>query len=375
MKQILLPTDFSNISKNAARYALEMLGNEVYEREVEFTLFHAHFYVPPTMSPGTIPATTNDQLIESKKRSLEKHLEELRLSYPDQIIHSDLTSGKVVSEISSYVAKKSIDLVVLGSHPKSGMDRWVEGLNAYDISKETVCPVLVIPEDVTYSPLKKILFATDFNNLNDLSTLNPLRELVKSLEPEFMMLHIYSEKETSHDDKHKMNEALSTYFDSERYRHYFLEHNEPIEGIEEFAGGYQADLLALIGRERGFFRSLFHKSVTKRFIIHSKLPLFILSSTQSEPTTESTKPINERVREQVKGWKGDIEALKVQLHLGKKEAQDELDDQRQKARERLHKLQSKLSDIGEVSEDKWENFRKEMSEAISHMKKAFVGKK
>lgn len=375
MKQILLPTDFSSISNNAAKYALEMFGNEVYEREVEFTLFHAHLYVSPTMSSGMIPATSSEKLMESKKLSLDSQLEELRSAYPNQTIKAELTTGSVVSEISSYVEKESIDLVVLGSHPKSGIDRWVEGLNAYDISKDTACPVLVIPEDVRFTLLKKILFATDFRNLHDLSILESLRDVVKTHETEFMMLHIYAEKETSSDDKHKMNEALNKFFHSDRYRHYFLEHDDPVEGIEEFVTGYQADLLALVAQERGFLKSLFHKSVTKQMIIHSRLPLFILNATIKVPVTEKKKSVQERMREQVKDWKGDIDALYVQLHLGKKEAKDELDEKRQNAREKLHKLKERLNEVGEVSEDKWENFRKEMSDALGHMKKAFVGKK
>ena len=302
MKKILLPTDFSSISKNAAMYALEMFGKEVYNGEVEFILFHAHYYIPPTATPGGLPVMTDSEVLATKKQTFKKEIADLRALFPAQTIRKELLVGEVTSTITRFVQSESIDLAVVGSYPKSGFERWVEGLNAYDISKEAGCPVLVIPDGIKYHSPKKILFATDFRNLKDSDILQPLQETVKVLEPEFMMLHIYSEKSTTFKEKEMMNWALNMYFNTEKYNYHFLEHDDPTEGIEEFVSGYDADMLALVGQDRGFFESLFHKSVTKQMIIHSRIPLFILNNAYDEEEGQAEK------------WKSDKESMQVQIN-------------------------------------------------------------
>ena len=274
MTHILLPTDFSEFSHNAIKYALEMYGKT--QKKANFTLFHVHQIAAPMPAVGSVPVSAEPRLLEASKKRLIKECAEWQHKYPKLTINDYFTSGDVANEIHAYVKDHPTDLVVVASHKKSGLDRWIEGLNAYDIAKEAGCSVLVIPDTVIYNPLKKIVFATDFRNLGDFHILDPLREIVKQSETRFLMLHIYSEKKTSPHDRYMMNSILNDYFDSRQYNYYFLEHNDPAEGIEEFVQGYRADMLALVSQERGFFDKLFHKSVTKQMIIHSELPLLIL---------------------------------------------------------------------------------------------------
>ena len=275
MTHILLPTDFSEFSRNAIRYALEMFGKT--NENATFTLLHVHQIAAPMPAVGSVPVSAEPRLLEAAKKRLLKESVEWQEKYPNLTINDYFTSGDVANEIESYVEDHPTDLVVVASHRKSGLDRWIEGLNAYDIAREAGCSVLVIPDTVIYNPLRRIVFATDFRNLGDFKILDPLREIVKKTETKFLMLHIYSEKKTSPHDRYIMNDILDDYFDSDNYCYYFLEHKDPAEGIEEFVTGYEADMLALVSQEHGFFENLFHKSVTKQMIIHSELPLLILN--------------------------------------------------------------------------------------------------
>lgn len=347
----------------------------MYSEDVNFILFHAYHYIEPTPSISSVPVMSKTKLFDTKREAFDEEIAVLQEDYPQYSIEGKFRLGRVLPEIAKYVEEEHIDLIVCGYRAKSNLMQWVEGLNAYEIAKEATVPVLIIPKDAECQIPRKVVFATDFGNLENLNILDELRNMVRKFEPNFMTLHVYSEKDTAEEDREKMNEMLTKYFNTNTYKHYFLELDDPVKGIEEFIVGYNADMLALVGKDRKFFDKLFHKSVTKQLIIDTHIPVLILNYPKIEIEKDEKAALKVRVREQLREWKADIEALNVQLNLGKTEAKEGWSDQKVKAKERLEVVKSRLGEAEGVAEDKWDHFKEEMGEALGHIKKAFVGKK
>ncbi|MBK8490135.1 MAG: universal stress protein [Saprospirales bacterium] len=281
MKKILLPTDFSTYSKVAIQYALELFGKEVYPEEATFVLMHA-------FSPDSAPILSSSPYVYASPihrrdvvRNAEKTLAgvcaEYRQQYPKQTIKERLIEGNPAEAILYMAQEEEVDLIVMGTMGMGVLERAVLGSVALGVSRDAHCPVLIVPGEAKFKRPQKLVFATDFRNLEDLHMLDPLRDLVDVFEPHFMLLHIYTEMDTSAEEKTRMNHILQDYFDTGAYSHFFLKRHDPVEGVEEFVEGFDVDLLALVGQERGFFEKLFHKSLTRNMVIHSEIPVFILN--------------------------------------------------------------------------------------------------
>ncbi len=162
IKNILLATDFSEVSNSALTYACNLArsyGSKVFVTHV----VPPEPYLAVPMDP--IPIDLNVFWNREKQNMAEfvcaKALEEI----PHQDI---LQRGELWDVISTIIDRERIDLVVAGTHGRKGLRRVVLGSVAEKIYRQAKCPVLSVrPETAgcctTAWELKRILFATDFS--------------------------------------------------------------------------------------------------------------------------------------------------------------------------------------------------------------------
>ena len=55
-----------------------------------------------------------------------------------------------------------------------------------------------------------------------------------------------------------------------------IEHDDVEVGIEVFAKDFHIDLIILLAKDYGLIGNIFHKSQSKKMIMHPKMPLMIL---------------------------------------------------------------------------------------------------
>jgi nucleotide-binding universal stress UspA family protein len=275
MKKILLPTDYSDNADVAIDYAFQLF-ERLGDREVEFFLLHA-FQLPTSLPVyGQIPAPGVLTPVDVESRRLDDCRRDWSAKYPGWKIKDILLVGPVFSAIEDVTREQGIDLVVMGTKGAGGMKEVLLGSNASRVAKSLSCPVLIVPAKAKLQSLERVVFATDFNNLDNLNVLNPLQAIVRAFQPHFLTLHILPGGQTPDKDKERMNRILYTYFDTLKYSHHFLEGNDPRKAIEAFVAERRADWLVLVRQDRNFFESLFHRSVIRKMAMHANIPLLAL---------------------------------------------------------------------------------------------------
>jgi len=134
--RILLPTDFSAPSERAAAYALQLAKRDKAVLQVvhvvDINKDIAAFFV----SAGA------EFLVEEAERSLGKFVSRLK-GYKN--ITAEVLTGVPHQQIVSYAKKKKSDLVVIGSHGKGMVGRFLVGSNTERVLRKAGCPVLVVP--------------------------------------------------------------------------------------------------------------------------------------------------------------------------------------------------------------------------------------
>ena len=140
-KNILVPFDLSSQSTRAFKMALDIAKK--YDSKItlltciEGDAWHHKYY----------DARADSELIKKQKKVSKKHLEDLEsLASKNNVSISSsiITSKSVVNDIVTFAKSRKHDLVVIGSHGRTGLDKLLLGSIANGVSQRIRCPVLIV---------------------------------------------------------------------------------------------------------------------------------------------------------------------------------------------------------------------------------------
>jgi nucleotide-binding universal stress UspA family protein len=153
-KNILFLTDFTEASQAALSYALG------FARHYGAQLYPAH-----ACDPVILTETTSSDIIDKVVENSQKELEKLA-AYNKMTGPALFTRGSVESALPHWIEEHGIDLVVVGTHGRRGLQRFLLGSTAEFIFRNATCPVLTVGPHVALRPYNgftadHILFPTD----------------------------------------------------------------------------------------------------------------------------------------------------------------------------------------------------------------------
>ncbi|MBN9519621.1 universal stress protein [bacterium] len=126
VRKILYPTDFSSYSNQAYFHAVGLAET-----------YRASLTVVYVVTPGSPEATRG-------RAFWLDQLEQVRPTNPSIAVHHALLEGDPAGEIARYAADAGIDVIVIGTHGRTGVDRLVMGSVAERVMREAPCSVLVV---------------------------------------------------------------------------------------------------------------------------------------------------------------------------------------------------------------------------------------
>lgn len=141
IRRILFATDFSEGSSLALPYAADLA------RQYEAKLFLVHVIYDVAKSAGWyVPHVSIDEIYNDMEKSARAELEK---SFVDEMrglrdVERVVLKGIPYEEISKFAREKKIDLVVLGTHGRRGIDRMLFGSTAEQVVRNAPCPVLSV---------------------------------------------------------------------------------------------------------------------------------------------------------------------------------------------------------------------------------------
>ena len=147
LRHILHPTDFSEYSEQALKYACCLATQCGAELHLINIVHDAGLISPPIA--GFIPPDYYEQQI--------KHATEELASLPDKVINHtgsvtrNVCEGIPFVEIIRYAKENAIDMIVMGTHGYSGLKHLMIGSVAENVVRKAPCPVLTVrPEQHTF---------------------------------------------------------------------------------------------------------------------------------------------------------------------------------------------------------------------------------
>lgn len=141
LQKILLPTDFSNYSAAATKYACELATKFDAELHLLHTL-EIHLSSMPGFGMG-LPLT--NYIEESRAAAEESIADVLDPNWAaGRTVIRTVVEGSPKVEIVQYARQQNIDLIVLATHGRTGLSHIIMGSVAETVVRSAPCPVLTV---------------------------------------------------------------------------------------------------------------------------------------------------------------------------------------------------------------------------------------
>jgi nucleotide-binding universal stress UspA family protein len=268
MKTWLLPIDFSETSKNAARYAVA-LANET--PDVKLVLYHV-FGKIAAGSDGTPLDLSNTTRKDIAEIAMNNLISELAHSSPIEVVAEE---GESLTEnLARYVRHNGADLVVMGLTGASRIEQLLMGTNALNMAHAAVCPVLIVPPQASYSPVKNILFATDMKNVKQTTPVKALRSVLSVFNAKLHVVNVDADHYVELTEEYKQERAhMDALLDGFNPDYFFVRFNDFLDAVQTFVEDKKIDIIITVPRKHSFLSSLFKPSHTRKLLYHTHVPL------------------------------------------------------------------------------------------------------
>ncbi len=140
-KNILVPFDLSSPANHAFKVALDIA--QKYDSKI--TLITC--VVEDTWHHKFYDSRIYSELLKKKSKIAKKYMEKLEAIANKAGVNIKLQilrSTSVVKDITTFAKSKKMDLIVMSSHGRTGLDKLILGSVANGVIQRTRCPVLLI---------------------------------------------------------------------------------------------------------------------------------------------------------------------------------------------------------------------------------------
>ncbi|HEX4373609.1 MAG TPA: universal stress protein, partial [Puia sp.] len=175
MNNFLVPTDFSETSKNAARFAAN-LANVVPDTQLilfnVFDTIEAGSDATPLQSDDATRKAIMELALESVKTELSAITSAPMKSVVEEKHH-------FVDTLDRYIRHNSIQLVVMGITGGSKLEQVFVGSNTLSLIERQVAPVMIVPPNAQFKGAKNIMLISDFKDVDKTIPLHDLKNVLK----------------------------------------------------------------------------------------------------------------------------------------------------------------------------------------------------
>ncbi|WP_088324598.1 universal stress protein [Polaribacter tangerinus] len=260
MKHILVPIGATESAQKTLQYAIDF-ASEINAKVYVFRAYNVK------AKAGTI---INIDSIIARETSL--YLRAIVSACNTKNVDIKLISvkGGVVDSVHHIVDEIGVDLIIVGAKNNTIKEELFLGKTAGKLVKQTNIPLLVIPENYEYQPIKNVLMAFKSGVVKSKTVLNPLKYFVNNFGALVHLLLVKTPNYTEDDLVLDANlENLKTTLT-------VSENATTFQGVLEHVKTQNPDMICVYRRKRGFFNKLWEKNTILKEEFYSNVPLLVL---------------------------------------------------------------------------------------------------
>ncbi len=278
MKNILVPTDFSQAARDAFQFALELAelqGGKVKavhiyhpEFDPESNWLNSSFMDGVAFAKDRLNAFVKEQRQNATAGHVDVEVE----------VEQEVITGFAVDEILALSKRKDVDLIVMGSTGERGFLEKMFGSVSTNVTQRADCPVMLVPQGVHFRGFNHIMYASNYEAA-ERPTIHKLVDVTNTFHSNIHFVHVAEEgdSKTYQEIESRLFKVL---FNGSEPSFAFnltkIEGHTVVDGLNDYAMKHNIDLVVMVSPHRNFWEQLFHKSVTKAMTLNTKLPILVL---------------------------------------------------------------------------------------------------
>ncbi len=272
VKNIVVPTDFSDTAEAAIRHATNIA--KVYGAEIHLVhvleAYTANVNIPEFREVDAVIVN----LFEKVEQKLQGYGE--RLSMETGIkVSTHAATGGIKAKVVAYAKSINADLIITGTHGASGAKEFFMGSNSYRIVSESPCPVLSVNHKETSLNYNKIVLPID-NSPASRQKVMRAADIAKRLGSTIYIAELCSTEDE--DTKAKLNQKVKQvedYFDKYGIQYISKElHGGNLATLTmNFATTIDADLIIMMTEQEPNITGLFMGPFAQQVVNHSHIPV------------------------------------------------------------------------------------------------------
>lgn len=270
MKKFLVPTDFSDTSKNAARYAVELAQDDP---ETTIILYNIYDKLAPGSDGSLLTESDEDRkkVLNQALLNLEIELHEIstvRIQYVAE------ESNSLVESIEKYVRYNGVNVVIMGITGATKLEQIFFGSNALNMARQGVCPVIIVPPKASFKKIQNVMLLSDFKNVKSNTPVAQIRQILDIFKPNLHVVNVDSEHHVQLTEEYKRErDWMEATFNDYNPEFYFIRMYDFLEAIDAFTTDHNIDLIVTVPRKHSFLSGLYKTSHTKKLAYHSHIPV------------------------------------------------------------------------------------------------------
>jgi nucleotide-binding universal stress UspA family protein len=269
MKKILCPTDFSETAYNAIAYAAKFC----HTTDATMTLYNVQSMF--NLSPIEI-VKGKASILQTVAKQLEDLSDEVSRVFK---IACDAQVEPTVDILSTMIEKKShdFDLIIMGTGGPADLLKFFTGSNTYAAISNANIPVMLIPNNVVFSPVDQMVYA--YNYLEDGKL--PMTQLIpwiKKCSSKLSVLEVLEEaySEVVNGDLKDTQKLIQLVNNEVRMNFDCIHSSNVALSIHNHVLEKKADMLVLCTHHRNMLTRIFHRSVIKSVSAMASYPVLVV---------------------------------------------------------------------------------------------------
>jgi nucleotide-binding universal stress UspA family protein len=219
-----------------------------------------------------------EPLREASEQQLEVMLEQFK-----ELDHHDLSEcetksicGPLVWSIKNIEDSLNEDvIIIMGTRGVTGIGELFFGTMTASTIKHVKSPVICVPNTAHLMSPKNIMLSIDKEGLTSRAEIQPLLDLAETWGSEIKIVNIDEGEEVLIEES-KKRIVMDHHLSNNKHSYHSIPGSFKEDELTSFAKASKIDLMALIKRDKGFWRNFFHNSLSKRMSFYSEIPLLIL---------------------------------------------------------------------------------------------------
>jgi len=291
MKNILVLTDFTENAAHAAKSAVLFAGALNTNLLLHNTLtalpvssYYSDYAGGPWIADDfTERQDENQEKLSNLAESLEQAIAKLPPELHKPVVRCESREGNLGESVAAIIEEKNVELIVMGASSEGTFEHVVNGSDTRSIIKHATRPVLVIPQNSVMKKLRKVIFATDFDEA-DMIGLRYLVKLAKLFTFEIEVVHVSIIGKTDFSALEREVSFLKQ-VNKLKFRDIIFKETrgkDVVGRLSDICNEDKADILALVHYQHSLLGRILISSTTKKALSKQQIPLLIFPSSMED---------------------------------------------------------------------------------------------